>query len=725
MYALGIDLGTTFTAAAVRREGHAEICSLGSHGAAIPSVVLLREDETLLTGEAANRRALTMPHRVAREFKRRLGDTTPILLGGAPYSAEALMGRMLRAVVEEVSTREGGAPSAVCISHPANWGPFKTDLLRQAVRSADLDDVRFASEPEAAAVFYASQARVPDDAMIGVYDLGGGTFDAAVLRKTTDGFALLGRPEGIERLGGIDFDAAVYAHVAHTVGAPLAELDEDDPAAMAAVSRLREECIRAKEALSADTDTSIPVLLPNLSTEVRLTRGELESMIRPALQDTIDAMRRALRSAEVSPEQLHAVLLVGGSSRMPMVAQLVGAELGRPVAVDAHPKHAIALGAAWLAGSAPSTEVTATDVPAPADGERAKASGAAGALPLAVAAGMAAGSGTEDPGTAAAGSTAAEDTPTVVSPPPSGPDRAGTGPTGASHTEAAAPDPHLTPLSDPGPKQGAPGGREQLVPGSGVPARRGRAGSGARRGLGAAVAVVAVALLAGGAAAAVRRNLASDSSGPSPTTTTSDTRTSASAAAVPADEQCTEAIMANPRWVCLTRATFDGKTLTVEYRADFADDTPNVKGGYHLHIYGGDGTTPAEETEGMQASDPGRWYVEDENPSVRPASSKDYRTAVGDAPKVCARIADSAHRLVTDQSGGYHTGNCVPIERTGTATTTTAPTAPRTSASTRTPRPTWTAPTQEPTPTGTTTPTDTGDPEVTPTSTAPSLTTTP
>src|SRR5215475_13987773 len=139
MYALGIDLGTTFTAAATWRNGHAEIVSLGSRTSAIPSVVLLREDETFLTGEGANRRGLTEPHRVAREFKRRLGDTTPILLGGVPISAEALMARLLRKVIEEVAEREGEQPSSICISHPANWGPYKTDLLRQALRIAGLE----------------------------------------------------------------------------------------------------------------------------------------------------------------------------------------------------------------------------------------------------------------------------------------------------------------------------------------------------------------------------------------------------------------------------------------------------------------------------------------------------------------------------------------------------------------------------------------------------------
>ena len=95
-YSLGVDLGTTYTAAATWRDGKAEIATLGSRTAAVPSVVLVREDDTVLTGEAADRRAATEPDRVAREFKRRVGDTTPIFLGGSPYSAEVLMSRAAR-----------------------------------------------------------------------------------------------------------------------------------------------------------------------------------------------------------------------------------------------------------------------------------------------------------------------------------------------------------------------------------------------------------------------------------------------------------------------------------------------------------------------------------------------------------------------------------------------------------------------------------------------------
>jgi len=717
MYALGIDLGTTFTAAAVWRDGRAEISSLGSRGAAIPSVVVLREDETIITGETAQRRALTSPHRVAREFKRRLGDTTPILLAGVPYSAEALMARVLRAVVDEVSAREGGPPSTVCVSHPANWGPYKTDLLHQAVRSANLEDASFTIEPVAAAVFYARQQRMPDDAVIAVYDLGGGTFDAAVLRKSADGFEILGRPEGIERLGGIDFDAAVFAHVSRALGGALEELDDEDQAAITAVARLKDECTQAKEALSADTDTTIPVLLPNLSTEVRLTRAELESMVRPALQDTIDALRRALRSAGVAPDELHSVLLVGGSSRMPIVSQLVGAELGRPVAVDAHPKHAVALGAAMVAGSvvsavaepeAPAPVAPAPVAPAPAASTPVAktpavptpvatspaapiaAASAAAALASAAASPAAASPVAAAPVAASKSAAPARSTSKSAAPQPdSGPATAVVQPITETQVFPAAtgfastrtPDPRSGPARQPSAKSEAPpmdfwdAGADRSTAtqtsgsgglGTGTQRRQGT-GSGRGRVLAAAASVAVIALGAAGIAAALM-NRDDDPTTPRANLQDAVTATTAPgqtdpAQIVPADEQCTDEIKANKRWVCLTSAKFKGDTLTIRYRANFADAEPNVHGGYHLHIYGGDGVTPAAEIEGRQALNPGHWYVEDENPSVRRASSKDYRQAIGDAPKVCARIATSTHTLVRDKDGSYVTGNCVPIDR--------------------------------------------------------------
>ncbi|HET6949306.1 MAG TPA: Hsp70 family protein, partial [Acidimicrobiales bacterium] len=345
-YYLGIDLGTTYTAAAAEHEGVVEALTLGNRTASVPSVVFLRDDGEILVGEAATRRATSDPGRVAREFKRRVGDPTPIILGGTPYGAEMLMARLLRWSVDRVREQQGEPPRAIALTHPANWGPYKLDLLTQAVRQVDVDASLLLAEPVAAATFYASQRRLEDGSVVAVYDLGGGTFDAAMVRRTPGGFEIMGSPEGIERMGGIDFDEAVYAHVKSAVGDALDRLDPEEPAAQAAVVRLRQECIDAKEALSSDTDVSIPVLLPGLQTEVRLTRSEFEAMIRPAIAETIVALRRAVRSAGVSADDISAVLLVGGSSRIPLVAQMVGAELGRPIAIDAHPKDAIAFGAA-------------------------------------------------------------------------------------------------------------------------------------------------------------------------------------------------------------------------------------------------------------------------------------------------------------------------------------------------------------------------------------------
>ncbi len=348
-YSLGIDLGTTFTAAALVRDERAEVVALGNHAATIPSMVFLREDDNVLIGDAAERRGLQEPARLAREFKRRLGDSAPIMLDRSPFSAERLMAAMLRQIVADVTARQGAAPDRVAVSHPANWGQFKIDLLRQSVEMAGLQNATFVTEPIAAAVQYASTERVDVGDVVAVYDLGGGTFDAAVLRKTADGFETLGRPQGIERLGGIDFDEAVVTHVRRTIGDAIAQLDPNDPASRSALARLRQECVLAKETLSSDSDATVAVLLPNVQTQVRITRAEFEDMIRPLLRETLDSTRRAVDSAGLQLSDVKAVLLAGGSSRIPLVSEMVRSELGRPVVTDSHPKHAVALGAARMA----------------------------------------------------------------------------------------------------------------------------------------------------------------------------------------------------------------------------------------------------------------------------------------------------------------------------------------------------------------------------------------
>ncbi len=347
-YALGVDLGTTYSAAATADVDRVEIFQLGNRVSSIPSVVTLRDDGTILVGEAADRRSVTERSRTAREFKRRLGDPTPILLGGTPYGSEALTGRLLEAIVAQVAAERGGPPSVVVLTHPAGYGPYKIGYLEEAARLAGQPAVSFTTEPEAAAVHYSRSERVEVGDFIAVFDFGGGTVDIAVVRKTADGFELTGSPEGMQRFGGIDLDEAVFGHVSGTLGGLLGELDPEDPAAIAALAGLRIACREAKEALSDDTDVTIPVMLPNAHTEVRLTRAEFEDMIRPRLRETVGMLERVVRSVGVGFDGLSRVLLVGGSSRIPLVAETIRQATGRPVSVDAHPKHAVALGAAGL-----------------------------------------------------------------------------------------------------------------------------------------------------------------------------------------------------------------------------------------------------------------------------------------------------------------------------------------------------------------------------------------
>ncbi|WP_030438486.1 Hsp70 family protein [Actinoplanes subtropicus] len=618
MYAVGIDIGTTYTAAAVWRDGHAEIVPLGSRSAAVPSAVFLRPDGAILTGEAADRRGLGEPDRVVRQLKRRLGDTAPILLGGTPYSAAALTARILRSVLDVVSAREGEPPAAVCVAHPAGWGPYKADLMHQVVRLADLDHpVRFITEPQAAASFHAHQKRLGPGAVVAVYDLGGGIFEAAVLRKTADGFDLTGEPERNERLGGVELDDAILEHVVTWVGGALEPLEKTDPAAIA---RLRAECVQAKEALSADTEATIPVLLPTLSTEVRLTRSELEELVRPLLRDSIEALRRTIHSAGYAPKSLGSVLLVGGSARMPIVAQLVSSGLGRPVTVNDNATHAVALGAAWQASGAMAETRPAPASPAEPPSEP------TGEIPVVV-----------EP--------VAQMPPPVVAghhlprrplvPAAGFAGRVTVGPAGAGPI-AAPPVPPLPPPARPAAKSS-----------------RGRITA-------LAVSAAAVLLLAtGGTAWALTRPRGPEQAASVPSSAPARRQ---AAAVIAADEKCTDEMKKSTRWVCLTKATLHDNTFTVWYQADWNGTRPDLQHGFHLHIYGGDGASPDEATMGSQAVRHSKYYFEDQEPSVRRTSDPDFQ-AIGDAKKVCARIADSGHGLAKAHDGTYHTGNCIPIQR--------------------------------------------------------------
>jgi YVTN family beta-propeller protein len=345
-YTVGVDLGTTFVAAAVARGEGVEMVELGDRTTVMPASVYAQDDGLLVFGDAAARRALIHPERAAHQIRRRLGDPAPVMLSGISYPATDLLGALLQDVLARVTVDRREEPDGVVLTRPASWGEVQRRAFEKVPRFAGLTRYTAVTEPEAAAAYCAATRHYAEGEVIAVFDLGGSTFEAAVLHQTADGIELLGTPQGIEQLGGADFDEAVLSHVDRATGGALSELDTSDPQAAAVLARLRQDCVLAKESLSFDTEATIPVFLPGRHLDVQLTRDELEDLIRAPVQTAIAALDRALRTAAVAPSDVTAALLAGSSSQIPLIQRTVAERLGLPTVLDAHPKYAVALGGA-------------------------------------------------------------------------------------------------------------------------------------------------------------------------------------------------------------------------------------------------------------------------------------------------------------------------------------------------------------------------------------------
>jgi molecular chaperone DnaK len=352
-YHLGLDVGTSFTAAAVERDGRVEMLQLGTSTSAIPSVVFVCGDGELLVGDAAERRAPDDPGRVAREFKRRFGDPTPLILGGSPYGAERLVARLLLWAYDRACERHGEPPETVAVTHPANWGPYKLELLAQVLRHAGLGAPLLVPEPVAAAAWYASQASLLPGAVMAVYDLGGGTFEATVLQKRNGRFAIVGEAAGDKLIGGDLFDDRLYHHLgqSHLPADIWNRLRADESAEWRRANRVFRRQVRcAKEALSYRERASIQIPAP-VGRELRVTRGEFEQLIRTDLDATLDILASVLDGSGVEWAALAGLYAVGGSSRIPLVTRLLQERFGR-ADQSTEPETAIALGGAYRAVAA-------------------------------------------------------------------------------------------------------------------------------------------------------------------------------------------------------------------------------------------------------------------------------------------------------------------------------------------------------------------------------------
>lgn len=353
-YRVGIDVGTTFTAAAIHRDGTAKIFPLSEQRIIAPTMVARDDDGRVVVGWQAARSLRDHPERVVHSFKRRIGDRTPIALGDKAYEPSWFIAQIISAVVTEITRREGEAPNRIALTHPATWNAHKIARLLDAASAAGLtaEATVLLSEPEAAAMAHTTTTEIEDGALIAVYDLGGGSFDTAALRRASTGYEIVGLPEGIERLGGLDFDEALYRYATDQMRRSLPPIDPADEPTGRSLSQLHLDCVIAKETLSFETSAELALSVGDRNATVTIERPSFEALVRPALMETIGALRRCLSTARISADDVGEVLLTGGSSQIPLVAKLLSEETRRPVSVHPSPKELVAIGAAYAAARA-------------------------------------------------------------------------------------------------------------------------------------------------------------------------------------------------------------------------------------------------------------------------------------------------------------------------------------------------------------------------------------
>ncbi|GLZ38631.1 hsp70 family protein [Actinokineospora sp. NBRC 105648] len=350
MNVLSVDLGTSNTVAVLSAHGRPPRVVDVDGASMMPSAVFAGEDGTLVVGRDAERRARLDPSRFEPNPKRRVDEGT-LLLGDTVVPVTDALAGVLRRVVDETSRQLGGKkPEEVRLTHPAQWGPVRRNVLLSAARQAGSgSNLVLVPEPVAAAAHFASfpgQTLAPGQALA-VYDLGAGTFDVAIVGATQNGFVVLAEA-GLPDLGGLDVDQALLEHVGRQVS-------NRDPAGWQRLLRpqstgdrraqraLREDVKASKEALSRHPQTEVP--LPEPFDDVLVTRVELEALIRPGMLRSVELLAATIRSTGMTPDRLVGIYLVGGSSRIPLVATLIAENLRVvPTSLD-QPETAVALGA--------------------------------------------------------------------------------------------------------------------------------------------------------------------------------------------------------------------------------------------------------------------------------------------------------------------------------------------------------------------------------------------
>ncbi|MGH8881993.1 MAG: Hsp70 family protein, partial [Stackebrandtia sp.] len=354
MRVLGIDLGTSNTVAILRMNDGRVKPLLFDGSPMLPSAIFLASDGRMLVGRDAERNARMDPARFEPNPKRRIDDTT-IFLGDQEIPVSRAMAYVLEHVVAEARRQLGGPPEVVRMTHPARWGERRRNLLLEAAKIAGLPKPQLIPEPVGAASYFTSVlgTAVPVGRALAIYDFGGGTFDATVVRRTQAGFEVLSE-EGLSDVGGLDFDHGIVEHLGRTYGASHGQawtrlMNPTDDKDRRYRRTLYEDARDAKQTLSRASSADIH--LPTMEVDAHLTREEFDGIARPLIERTIECMQRAIAGAKQQPKDLVGIFLVGGSSRIPMAASLIHTGLGVAPRTFEQPETVVVEGALSIGGA--------------------------------------------------------------------------------------------------------------------------------------------------------------------------------------------------------------------------------------------------------------------------------------------------------------------------------------------------------------------------------------
>ena len=348
---IGIDLGTTNSCVAVLERGEAKVIPNAEGNRTTPSVVAFKGDDELV-GETAKRQAVTNVKNTISSIKRKMGTNEKVEANGRMYTPEEISAKILSKLKKDAESYLGDKVTKAVITVPAYFNDAQRQATKNAGKIAGLDVERIINEPTAAALAYGLDKQDVLQTIL-VYDLGGGTFDVSIL-ELGDGVFEVKSTAGNNHLGGDDFDERVANYL---VSEFKKEHGIDLSKDAMAMQRVKDAAEKAKKDLSSMTTTqiSLPFITQNenkepLHMDITLSKAKFEDLNKDLFDSTLEPVRKALKDAGLTAKDINKVILVGGSSRIPYIQELVKKELGQEPNKSVNPDEVVAMGAAIQGG---------------------------------------------------------------------------------------------------------------------------------------------------------------------------------------------------------------------------------------------------------------------------------------------------------------------------------------------------------------------------------------